>query len=259
MNIVNLFSRYPSGELRLVKPAFDSLISGAHTVVCRPSTAIPDALHMLVMLHGAVEQLSPSTTTVAIDLSFMPYARQDRKQEGVPNDLKTFAKLLNSLDRFTYRIECPHSDVVEAVLDRVEVDNHYLSTYFSSEISRLKRQFGDSKVSVVYPDAGAYKTLSKYSSAENEAIILKTRCPNTGELKFEGPLLIKGHLYNTHCLVFDDICDGGGTFLGLADLVSTNFDTLTLNLSVAHGIFSKGKDLLLEKFDRVEALNDWTV
>jgi ribose-phosphate pyrophosphokinase len=44
------------------------------------------------------------------------------------------------------------------------------------------------------------------------------------------------------CFIVDDICDGGGTFVGLAALLKSRHAGKIV-LIVSHGIFSKGFDL----------------
>jgi len=51
-------------------------------------------------------------------------------------------------------------------------------------------------------------------------------------------------------LIVDDICDGGGTFLGLAkELKSKNAGKLYL--AISHGIFSKGFESLAKDFQKI--------
>ena len=52
------------------------------------------------------------------------------------------------------------------------------------------------------------------------------------------------------CLIIDDICDGGGTFIGLAkELKQKNAGDLYL--AVSHGIFSKGLEALNTYFTKL--------
>ena len=51
-----------------------------------------------------------------------------------------------------------------------------------------------------------------------------------------------------NCLIVDDICDGGGTFIPLAKKLK-NAGAKTVTLYVTHGIFSKGLDPLKEHID----------
>ena len=55
---------------------------------------------------------------------------------------------------------------------------------------------------------------------------------NTQTLDFQGKT----------CFIIDDICDGGGTFVGLAALLKSR-NARKIVLIVSHGIFSKGFDL----------------
>jgi ribose-phosphate pyrophosphokinase len=48
-------------------------------------------------------------------------------------------------------------------------------------------------------------------------------------------------------VVVDDICDGGGTFLGVAAAMRARYGgALQLHLFTSHGIYSKGAHVLLE-------------
>jgi len=54
----------------------------------------------------------------------------------------------------------------------------------------------------------------------------------------------------------DDICDGGGTFLGLATALKEK-NAGKLSLIVSHGIFSKGFEELNKSFDTVFTTNSF--
>jgi ribose-phosphate pyrophosphokinase len=55
------------------------------------------------------------------------------------------------------------------------------------------------------------------------------------------------------CLIVDDLCDGGGTFLAIADQIEPKY----LTLVVTHGIFSKGLDSLTNKFNMIVTTNSF--
>jgi ribose-phosphate pyrophosphokinase len=96
----------------------------------------------------------------------------------------------------------------------------------------------------------------------NTVFCSKKRDPLTGHLSgFE----IKNYNPNPNAdgqdlLIVDDICDGGGTFVGLAKELR-KAGAKKVYLYVTHGIFSKG--LPLEGIDRVFTTdsysNDWDV
>lgn len=58
-------------------------------------------------------------------------------------------------------------------------------------------------------------------------------------------------------LIVDDICDGGGTFTGIADAIAHH--GLDLNLYVTHGIFSKGTEELFKRFSRIFSTNSFSI
>ena len=74
--------------------------------------------------------------------------------------------------------------------------------------------------------------------------------------KLSGFKVYADDLQGRDCLVVDDICDGGGTFLGLAkELKAKNAGKLYL--AVSHGIFSRGVERLLEHYDGVFSTNSF--
>ena len=99
---------------------------------------------------------------------------------------------------------------------------------------------------MVIPDMGAYKKafeligkLPQGLKPVGVTVCTKHRNMNTGEITgtaiVDGRELIKGH----HCVIIDDICDGGRTFEEIGKLISL-FHPLSLSLIVSHGIFSQG-------------------
>jgi ribose-phosphate pyrophosphokinase len=57
------------------------------------------------------------------------------------------------------------------------------------------------------------------------------------------------------CLIVDDICDGGATFVALARKLR-EAGAIEVSLFVTHGIFSKGKDL--EGIDNIYTTGSFT-
>jgi len=51
-------------------------------------------------------------------------------------------------------------------------------------------------------------------------------------------------------LIVDDICDGGGTFLGLGEELKKK-NAGPLFLAISHGIFSKGFDELVKVYEQI--------
>lgn len=96
---------------------------------------------------------------------------------------------------------------------------------------------------ILLPDKGS---LTRYNLEDFGVPVLhatKHRDPETGRLsQFTVPALMP------RVLIVDDICDGGGTFLGLADAIDFRTE---LYLYVTHGIFSKGVHELYKRFKAI--------
>lgn len=56
-------------------------------------------------------------------------------------------------------------------------------------------------------------------------------------------------------IIYDDICDGGRTFVNVADLVKAKYPNCTITLCVAHAILPFGTDHLKDKIDKIITLN----
>lgn len=186
-----------------------------------------------------------------IDL-FIPYfpgARQDRVMvPGEPLTVKVYAEIINSMQLNKVIILDAHSEVAPAVLNNCEVIPNY------SFIGEVLKTIG-SDCRLVSPDGGALKKIYKVSEYLGGLPVTecsKSRDVKTGKLS--GFRVYEDDLAGTDCLIVDDICDGGGTFTGLAEELKQK-RAGKLYLAITHGIFSKGVDLLSPYFDRIFTTN----
>lgn len=104
-------------------------------------------------------------------------------------------------------------------------------------------------VGVIAPDKGATERAQRAADVLHVPVYHagKTRDFTTGALTgfhMEDELPAEGRF-----LLVDDICDGGGTFNGLADAIGIGLDRL--DLWVTHGIFSKGVEELQKRFGNI--------
>lgn len=181
---------------------------------------------------------------ISLLIPYFPGARQDRLMvNGEPLTVKVYADLINTL-RFTKVIVLdPHSDVTPVLIDNVQVASN------SRFVSEVLSEYTD--YHLVAPDAGALKQIHNLAlSLQAPSVVAcgKTRNVSTGALdRFQ---VFVEDLGGKTCVVVDDICDGGGTFLGIArELKRKNAGKLIL--IVTHGIFSKGSDELAEFYDQI--------
>lgn len=171
----------------------------------------------------------------ALMLPYLPAARADR---GTPFGVGMYANIINAMEPDKVLIMDPHSPVGPSKLH----DSHHVVEHDSL----IAEAFDGIEIdAIVCPDDGARKR------AESAALFMgldfyqatKHRDFKTGVLSgFKVPDLPRGGRY----LIVDDICDGGGTFRGLADASGVDRDHLAL--WVTHGVFSGAADRLREKF-----------
>jgi len=208
-------------------------------------TARPRSFNDMGTILLAADALQRATVReIHLVIPYFPAARQDRLMtNGEPLSVKVYADLINSVGFASVTVFDPHSDVTPALLNKVRVIPNY------AFVNSFCGKFGD--YHLVSPDGGALKKVHKLAQAINANSVIecsKVRDVKTGRLSaFQ---VYANDLEGKTCLVVDDICDGGGTFLGLADELKEK-NAGKLILVVSHGIFSKGFDLLLERYDEI--------
>lgn len=179
--------------------------------------------------------------SVNVMYPYFPYARQDRFIGLMePFSLKIFCQLLNSQHFDKVTIVDPHSDVTLALINNVHIwtQENIAKQVIPSQL------FDNDNVLFVSPDAGAYKKVSKLINDDTRICIGVKNRNDKGEITHTnvfGPIPVMDH----DCIMVDDICDGGRTFIELAKALKLK-GANKIYLYVTHGIFSKGLDELKE-------------
>jgi len=229
-----LFRRfqYPAGESHLELKVLDDLqdlVIEAHVRNFDGLTQIVTANRVLrhVGHRGRIEWFLP----------YFPFARHDRRNHlGDGFELGLALELVRELDVL---IVDPHSDVAGQL--------PHIPQSTVVEVFAEAGAFEDDPI-VIIPDLGAGKKVGIWIGKREWVQARKTRDPATGKLS--GFAVDATDLGGRPAIIMDDICDGGGTFLGLAtELAKANAGPL--RLAVTHGLFTKGTDLLLQHFDQI--------
>lgn len=192
----------------------------------------------LLLVKDALDRIS--NVPMELKLGYMPYARQDRVcNEGEALSVKVMADLINNMKFDSVVILDPHSDVTPALLNNCKIRDSALGQAY-----QLFDDIEDKKLMLVAPDAGATKKVQALAYVYSMPFIqgYKIRDTETGELSGFGYI---GDVTDKRLLIYDDICDGGGTFIGLAQKLIEG-GALSVDLYVSHGIFSKGIKVLLD-------------
>ena len=207
-----------------------------------------DDLMIVAQIKEIIDRIEPNKS-ISLVLHGTAYTRYDRVMFEDKSDAfgaKVFADFINSIGFDFVYFNDPHSKVITDLVTRsVIVDQKYL---LRATVPNLK-EFG-----IICPDAGARSKLGDDASL----YFSKQRSVKTG--KIDGVVLAEINLERNvnKLLIVDDICEGGGTFIGIANAIkeSYHYDRIfkdkELNLYVTHGIFSRNAiPRLLEHFANI--------
>lgn len=178
-------------------------------------------------------------------LPYIPGARQDRFNPtgDVTSMLKTVASVINVLDFVNVLVLDPHS----------EQAGYHINHMVAYPLERVYAHLPHDYLGVITPDKGAkLRSIIAYGAVGAKELkqASKVRDVSTGRLTgFEVESLTPGG----HYLVADDICDGGGTFVGLGEKIAEQ--GATADLFVTHGIFSKGIHELQKYYNTIYTTN----
>lgn len=231
---------YPAGEkqIRLLDSELEAV---AKTKDIRITARITNGEIMdLALLRDAIQGVNAGNGHVHLILPYLPYSRADRRFKlGDCNGLKAFGNVLSDLHFSTVVTLDVHSSAAHSHIPNLLNVSPQL---FIDHITYMVEINADP--TILLPDKGASRYKLKY---KNILHCDKKRNPVTGNLEgFTVPLI--HNFKRDSVLIIDDICDGGGTFLGIAKELPPH---LNLQLYVSHGIFSKGTEQLEKAFKNV--------
>lgn len=216
-------------------------------------TDSPKDFHAAMMFAETYKESTGLDVTLVIPN--FPGARQDRRNfDGdVLFSAKYYTRIVNSVGFKNVHVLDPHSDVVPALLDRCTVHNVGMILQYAG-FNGDSGFFGD-YAAVVAPDAGAAKRAEVMAKQLGVPLIQawKKRDTATGKLAGFGMEQRGVPFENSRVLVVDDMCDGGGTFLGLADVLDSY--SLDADLYVTHGLFTQGTKYLRERYKNIITTN----
>jgi ribose-phosphate pyrophosphokinase len=223
--------RFPAGESH-IKVVNENDGKGTLTEVARLYGADGNDLFALGMWADAAYRRGADTVLL---LPYLPGARADH-EDFVPRGASVYAEFINSLS--VDRVVCfdPHSPAMPSMLRNVVVvdPTRLVRRHIVGHADRGGPQRYDG---IIAPDKGAVDRAAKVAAATHLPLYRaeKRRDPDTGKLSGFTcePLPDYGRF-----LIVDDICDGGGTFMGLAE--ATGLPRERLGLYVSHGVFSGG-------------------
>lgn len=234
---------YSDGTPMIKTLGWARIVEQADTIVVQPQNMMEfiNAMFLVDAVEGAGGLIR------RLVLPYVPGARQDRTNP-TGDVLNTASSVGNMIrQRFAFSdvvILDPHSPaIVEAMGPKPII----------YPLSEVVKQIPNKYDGVIAPDRGARDRAQMVATALNVPLFYggKNRDVATGKLTgfVLEPLNFDTTRPNGHYLVADDICDGGGTFIGLAEKIREQ--GCTADLYVSHGIFAKGASHLIGPFQNI--------
>lgn len=229
-------AKFPGGEtlIRLSNPVDIPIgYDQVNAMITVDFTENSDLIDLLLLTDAVRRHYGPNRIKLALNMSYLPYARQDRVcSAGESLSVKVIADLINSQGYEKVYCTDVHSEVGVALINNLV---HTDQVQAAAKLAELLPG-----VVLVSPDAGANKKVMAFAKSYGYKDVVradKTRDTLTGQIT--GTAVYSQHVGNRDFLILDDICDGGRTFVELAKELR-KLTTGQIFLYVSHGIFSQG-------------------
>lgn len=220
------------------------------------------SMNDVFLLLQTTDQLRRKNPGVHIHLyvSYLLCGRYDRPMHRDDSfDLRIITDMLKLQNYHSITVFEPHSDVTIALLEcGVE---HPLD----QELKKWLKAYQDpvdlayKRVCLVAPDMGSVKRVQAFVKQLARPIPMvianKTRDPVTGNVT--GIEIFNPTSLQRQVFIYDDLCDGGRTFIELAKAIKQHKSDCFITLVVTHGIFSKGFDEILKHVDQIITSNSY--
>jgi len=240
------------------KPTFETKF---FITICAPFINSSKELIQLLLIHNAVRRLFlVKETEFVLELGYIPYARQDRVcYPGEAFSAEVLASLLQTMYTDVLIVKDPHSNVILSLLQQKSVFTQVVDQSVCFDLTMIDAGVPPGTYDyVIAPDKGAAIKASKVAKNIGASLLQATKVRDTDTGKICGIEFERDDidLTNKKAIVVDDICDGGRTFIELAKTLECHTRYDRLDLYITHGIFSKGKEILLECFDNIYTHNE---
>lgn len=259
--VVNLNSFTFNGGEESVRLGFPYRRGEEHFTITAALTTSAEIMQ-LALITDAIRRKCDKPN-ITLNMPYIPYARQDRVcNPGEALGIRVFCDMINAMQFDTVRVLMPHSDVASALLNNCDELRYEVNweAFVESKISNTDRR----SLTIVSPDAGAMKRTLKFAQNYNNKVTPfepahvimadKVRDVMTGQITSTVVHATREQVEGETCLIYDDICDGGMTFIKLAEALR-NLGAKKIILAVPHGIFSKGLIEIAKVIDQIITTN----
>jgi ribose-phosphate pyrophosphokinase len=199
--------KFPNNEAKVKD--FEAAIQPDRNILELRYTNDCDLIRLMFVKWHIDELQAPCTLII----SYMPYSRMDRKIEGDIFTLQHICRFINMLKFTKVVVVEPHSQVTLDLLERATAIFPVIDW-----LPGIMHDIGFTQSDhIVFPDKGA---AARYQSSglQHVCVFEKSRNQVTGQI--EGMFLKEGAIRRgAKCIIIDDLCSAGGTFLMAANIL----------------------------------------
>lgn len=236
---------YPDGSICVTLPK--EILGGtplaidlAHEIAISAYIQNMDDVMIVAQIVDIIRRHTRVAPQLTLQITSPVYSRYDRVMLADRNDgfgAQTFVKFIKATGVDTVELYDPHSDTLGKLFEL-----HGLKVKTVSQGKILRSTLGITEYIRIYPDKGS---LSKRESHPAYAPVLFDKVRNLETSKIIGIECVEGQGFlrneqDVPFLIIDDICDAGGTFLGVAkEFWKLSHSANELQLQITHGLFTK--------------------
>ena len=221
-------------------------------VICRITSM--DELFILMQVGDILNRMEVEWALV---ITYLMGMRMDRVMSfNEAFSLKIVAKTINDMHPDAVFVVEPHSDrTLKLINNSTPLMNHFAEAAMTDP---------DHNYMIVFPDAGA--KLRYGEALENKVPMMtchKKRDPATGKLSgfgIDNPEVLNEYPECNAFFVIDDLCDGGGTFCGIADQLKELRPNFHRTLAITHAVAARGIYKVMDYYNDLFITNsyaDW--
>ncbi len=236
---------FPDGQRHIT---LDADVSNSEVQITTSLTCADDLFDLLLVN----DILTHNKNTVHLRIEYLLGARMDaRINDRQPFTMQVVSRIINIAGFKSVTVLDPHSRTSLAMLHGAMPP-----VYPMTEFLTALKDFTPEDTVIIQPDFGAQERVRKMASGMGFRIIECSKERDSASGKLFNPKILKPALVESmRCLIVDDICDGGATFVALARKLR-EAGARDVSLFVTHGIFSKGRDL--EGIDKIYSTDSFT-
>lgn len=221
-------------------------------VICRITSM--DELFILMQVGDILNRMEVEWALV---ITYLMGMRMDRVMSfNEAFSLKIVAKTINDMHPDAVFVVEPHSDrTLKLINNSTPLMNHFAEAAMTDP---------EHNYMIVFPDAGA--KLRYGEALENKVPMMtchKKRDPATGKLSgfgIDNPEVLNEYPECNAFFVIDDLCDGGGTFCGIADQLKELRPDFHRTLAITHAVAARGIYKVIDYYNDLFITNsyaDW--